>query len=134
MVRKFPSANDVNIVPRTSTSELRPANSVFTLTWQGVCIRICPEYIMPQNLLIIGATGLIGKYITKETIKVKASCGRIAVLTSEKTTHEKSSEIDELKHSGIEVLVGDITKEEEVKRAYEGPPLCLFSNPVTHIC
>jgi FlaA1/EpsC-like NDP-sugar epimerase len=88
---------------------------------------------MPQNLLIIGATGVIGKYITSEIIKAKASFGRVVVLTSENTIHQKSSQIDELKRSGIEILVADITKEEEVKRAYQGPPLRLFSNPGAHI-
>lgn len=75
---------------------------------------------MPQNLLIIGATGVIGKYITKEIIKAKTSFGRIAILTSENTIQKKSSEINDLKRSGAEVLVGDITKEKDVKRAYHG--------------
>ncbi|ERF74633.1 hypothetical protein EPUS_00763 [Endocarpon pusillum Z07020] len=73
---------------------------------------------MPQNLLIIGATGLIGKYITKEIIEAKGSVERIVILTSKDTTHNKASEINDLKQSGIEVLVGDITKEEDVKNAY----------------
>ncbi len=75
---------------------------------------------MPQSLLIIGATGVIGKYITKEIIKAKTSFGRIAILTSENTIQRKSSEIDDLRRSGAEVVVGDITKEEDVKRAYHG--------------
>jgi len=88
---------------------------------------------MPQNILIIGATGLIGKYITTEIIKAKASFGRIIVFTSENTIHKKSSQINELKHSGIEILVGDITKEQEVKRAYQGLPVCLFPNQVNSL-
>jgi FlaA1/EpsC-like NDP-sugar epimerase len=89
--------------------------------------------MMPQNILIIGATGLIGNYITAEIVKAKASFGRIIVFTSENTIHTKSSQINELKHSGVEILVGDITKEEEVKRAYRGLPVCLFPNPVAHL-
>ncbi len=75
---------------------------------------------MPQSLLIIGATGVIGKYITEEIIKAKSCFGRIAILTSENTIQKKTSKIDELRRSGAEVLVGDITKEEDVKRAYHG--------------
>jgi nucleoside-diphosphate-sugar epimerase len=73
---------------------------------------------MPQNIIIIGATGLIGKYITTEIIKAKASFGRVVVLTSENTIHKKLSQINELKHSGIDILVGNITNEKEIRRAY----------------
>jgi saccharopine dehydrogenase-like NADP-dependent oxidoreductase len=74
---------------------------------------------MPQNLLIIGATGAIGKPIAREIVNSKDSFGRIAVLTSQSTVQEKPSEIDQLKHSGIEILVGDIASEEDVKKAYQ---------------
>ncbi len=74
---------------------------------------------MSQNLLIIGATGLIGKPITRAIIQSKTSFGRIAVLTSEKTLQQKSTEIKDLELSGVEILVGDITSEEDVKRAYQ---------------
>lgn len=72
----------------------------------------------PQNLLIIGATGVIGRPITKEIIKAKSSFGRIAILTSESTVQTKSEEINDFQQSGVEVLIGDITKEEDVKKAY----------------
>jgi FlaA1/EpsC-like NDP-sugar epimerase len=77
---------------------------------------------MPQNLLIIGATGVIGKPITRAIVDAKDAFGRIAVLTSENTIQNKESEIKELEKSGVEVLIGDITKEEDVKKAYNGPP------------
>lgn len=83
-------------------------------------------HMMPQNLLIIGATGVIGKPITKEIIKAKSSFGRIAMLTSENTIQKKPSDITDFKQSGIEVLIGDITKEEDVKKAYHGLPCTTF--------
>lgn len=86
---------------------------------------------MVQNLLIIGATGVIGKPITAEIINAKSSFGRIAVLTSEDTVHRKSVEITQLKQSGVEILIGDITKEEDVKRAYHGLTSPLFVSQAT---
>ncbi len=89
---------------------------------------------MPQNLLIIGATGVIGKHITRELISAKSSFGRIAVLTSENTIQKKAGDINNLTQSGIEVLMGDVTNEEEVKKAYHGLPCILFSIQETNMC
>lgn len=89
---------------------------------------------MPQNLLIIGATGVIGKPITREIINAKNSFGRIAILTSENTIKNKPSEIDGLKKSGIEILNGDITKEDDMKKAYHGLSiLCHLPNQVSNM-
>ena len=89
------------------------------------------SYSMPQNLLIIGATGIIGKPITREIIQAKTLFGRIAVLTSKNTVQKKSSEIEELEESGVEILVGDITSEEDVKRAYQSRSRIDFLTGVT---
>jgi short-subunit dehydrogenase len=85
---------------------------------------------MPQNLLIIGATGVIGKPITKEIIKAKSSFGHIAVLTSENTIQNKPAEINALRDSGVEILTGDITKEEDIKNAYQSIPVLSNTLPI----
>jgi hypothetical protein len=77
---------------------------------------------MPLNILVIGATGLIGAPITKAILNAKSSFGRIAILTSSATVTNKASQIDSLKSQGAEVLTGDLSNEQDVKRAYNGAP------------
>ncbi|KAH8601832.1 NmrA-like family-domain-containing protein [Bisporella sp. PMI_857] len=74
---------------------------------------------MGLNILIIGATGVIGKYITQQIVLAKSSFGRIAILTSKNTLDTKAPEIEVLKKEGVEVFVGDITLEKDVKSAYK---------------
>jgi uncharacterized protein YbjT (DUF2867 family) len=75
---------------------------------------------MPLNVLVIGATGLIGTPITKAIISAKSSFGRIAILTSSATVAKKASEINSLKSQGVEILTGDLSNEQDVKKAYSG--------------
>ena len=75
---------------------------------------------MSTNILIIGATGTIGKYITQQIVSAKSSFGRIAILTSQNTAKSKAAELEALKSEGVEILVGDLTVEGDVKRAYQG--------------
>jgi uncharacterized protein YbjT (DUF2867 family) len=75
---------------------------------------------MPPNILIIGATGAIGAPITTQIIAAKSSFGRIAILTSPNTASQKADEIGSLRSQGVEVFIGDITVEEDVKKAYQG--------------
>jgi nucleoside-diphosphate-sugar epimerase len=75
---------------------------------------------MPLNILIIGATGVIGAPITKAIISAKSSLGRIAILTSSTTVINKASEIGSLKSHGVEILTGDLSNEQDVKKAYHG--------------
>jgi uncharacterized protein YbjT (DUF2867 family) len=77
---------------------------------------------MAPNILIIGATGAIGKPITTQIIAAKSNFGRLAILTSPNTIANKPSEIDALKAQGVEIFVGDLGSEEDVKKAYQGKP------------
>ena len=79
---------------------------------------------MSQNILIIGATGTIGTYITRAIVDAyysgETDFGRLAVLTSKKTLIEKVQDIAALESWGVEVFVGDLEDEEKVKEAYRG--------------
>ncbi|KAG0646407.1 Isoflavone reductase [Hyphodiscus hymeniophilus] len=75
---------------------------------------------MSPRILIIGATGVIGKPITAEILAAKSSFDRVAVLTSSNTIKTKTDEVKALKEQGVDVLEGDLTVESDVKRAYEG--------------
>ncbi|KAF2478845.1 isoflavone reductase [Neohortaea acidophila] len=74
-----------------------------------------------QNILIFGATGLIGRHITNAILDNAASfAGRIAIFTSSNTLWTKSDEIDALKARGVEIIGGDITSADAVNEAYTG--------------
>jgi nucleoside-diphosphate-sugar epimerase len=75
---------------------------------------------MAPKILIVGATGVIGKPITEQIVATKSSFERIAVLTSTNTVNNKVEEIKALKENGVDVLVGDLAVEADVKRAYDG--------------
>jgi uncharacterized protein YbjT (DUF2867 family) len=67
-----------------------------------------------------GATGLIGKHITQQILVAKSSFDRIAILTSQNTANTKAAEIEQLKRNGVQVFIGDLGVEADVKKAYEG--------------
>jgi len=73
-----------------------------------------------QNILIVGATGLIGKHITKAIVNSKSSFNKVSVLTSPATLTNKAAEIGALKSAGVEILTGDLANEEDVRKAFEG--------------
>ncbi|RMZ80947.1 hypothetical protein DV738_g2444, partial [Chaetothyriales sp. CBS 135597] len=73
-----------------------------------------------RNILIFGATGVIGNYITRAIVDSKHLFDRICVFTSEKTVLEKVQEICALESWGVEVFVGRLDDEQKVKEAYQG--------------
>lgn len=74
----------------------------------------------PQNILLFGATGVIGQYIIRELVNAKASLNRIGIFTSASTLSKKAEDIQSLRDSGVEIFVGDIKKDEDVLSAYKG--------------
>ncbi|KAL2407915.1 Reductase efuL [Exophiala dermatitidis] len=73
-----------------------------------------------KKLLVVGATGLVGSRIIREIVRNKSKFERIAVFTSPTTAETKSGQIDSLKRQGVEIIVGDLTKPDDVSKAYEG--------------
>lgn len=73
-----------------------------------------------KNILIFGATGLIGEHITRGILDKKDRFNRIGIFTSSDTVRTKSVEIDHLKSQGVEVITGNLTSEDAVKEAYNG--------------
>jgi len=73
-----------------------------------------------RNILIIGATGIIGTYITRAIVDSQHLFDRICVLTSEKTVVEKVQDICALESWGVEVFVARLDDEDKVKEAYKG--------------
>jgi uncharacterized protein YbjT (DUF2867 family) len=75
---------------------------------------------LPKKILVFGATGVIGKYIIREIVNARSSFERIGLFTSPQTAETKSSELDGWRDAGVEVIVGDVTSEADIKKAYEG--------------
>ncbi|KAF2207006.1 hypothetical protein CERZMDRAFT_88894 [Cercospora zeae-maydis SCOH1-5] len=73
-----------------------------------------------RDILIFGATGLIGTHIADAILKSKDKFGRIAIFTSQNTISTKPREIDSLKARGAEIFVGDLTSESDLNKAYDG--------------
>ncbi|KAK6821846.1 isoflavone reductase family protein [Apiospora arundinis] len=81
---------------------------------------------LPSKVLIIGATGVIGKHITSAIAKASASASikslsRVSILTSAATVanSQKQPLLSSWKQQGLSVITGDITKPEDVRKAYQ---------------
>jgi uncharacterized protein YbjT (DUF2867 family) len=75
---------------------------------------------LPKKILLFGATGVIGKYILDALITSASSFEKIGIFTSPGTAEKKKADLDALKQKGVEVVVGDVNSEEDVKTAYQG--------------
>jgi hypothetical protein len=74
----------------------------------------------PKDILLFGATGLIGTYILQALVNAKSSFGRLGIFTSPGTIEQKGAEIQSLKDKGVEIFVGHIESEADVLKAYNG--------------
>lgn len=69
------------------------------------------------KILIIGASGYLGPYITAEFLRQREKFGRLAVLTEE----AKRGKFKSLENQGFEIVVGSFFD----KESFEGMPLAL---------
>ncbi|KAF1928841.1 NAD(P)-binding protein [Didymella exigua CBS 183.55] len=74
----------------------------------------------PKKILIFGATGVIGKYIIQEIVNAKSSFDKIGLFTSPETAKNKPDEINGWREKGVNINVGDVNSEVDIKKAYEG--------------
>lgn len=84
----------------------------------------------PHNILLIGATGNIGRFITQSIVSARGEFDRVAILTSAPVAGSEKEKFinEELKPKNVEIIVGDIGNEEDVLNAYKGTLLAtLFS-------
>ncbi|SMR47895.1 unnamed protein product [Zymoseptoria tritici ST99CH_3D1] len=73
-----------------------------------------------KNILIFGATGLIGTHITKAILDHQSRWSSVAVFTSPNTVQTKADEIAHLKAQRVKIIEGDLTSESDVNNAYKG--------------
>ncbi|RMZ92753.1 hypothetical protein DV736_g63, partial [Chaetothyriales sp. CBS 134916] len=74
----------------------------------------------PTNILVFGATGLIGKFLIAELVEAKSSFGRIAIFTSQNTVDTKPDAIKRLQDSAVEVFTGNLQDHDLIKHVYAG--------------
>ncbi|GKU04797.1 isoflavone reductase family protein [Fusarium langsethiae] len=74
----------------------------------------------PKSLLIFGATGTIGRYITNAIANAEPAFDEVTIFTSEDTVTRKQDFIKELKSKAVKIVTGDVNNEEDVKKAYQG--------------
>lgn len=77
----------------------------------------------PSNILIIGATGNIGKYITNQILAAKPPVAqKVSVFTSPATAADPSKQalLSSWKSQGLAVIEGDLRNADHVTKAYEG--------------
>lgn len=67
-------------------------------------------------MLILGATGFLGKYVVDRML---AAGYPLRVITRGGADWKKST-VSTLRHKGVDVLIGDLTNEDVVKRAVDG--------------
>ena len=82
--------------------------------------------LQAKNILIFGATGAIGSHIIDALVDARADYERLAIFTSPATVKNKSDLIAQLKSKGVEIIVGDLKSEEQVRKAYEGNNQSIF--------
>ncbi|KAF2845995.1 NAD(P)-binding protein [Plenodomus tracheiphilus IPT5] len=76
--------------------------------------------VRPSNVLVFGATGVIGEYIIQELYTARSTFSKLGIFTSPGTAESKADKIHRWKERGVEVIVGDVGSERDVAKAYEG--------------
>ncbi|KDN66145.1 putative NmrA-like family protein [Colletotrichum sublineola] len=73
----------------------------------------------PSKILVFGATGTIGVFITNALLDASPPFGQITIFTSPATVEKKASLLNGWKKKGVKVVSGDIDDKEQVKAAYQ---------------
>lgn len=76
--------------------------------------------IQASNILIFGATGVIGKYITEKVISAQPAFNHVTIFTSQETVENKRPLLDGWKKAGnVTVVTGSADAEADVRAAYK---------------
>ncbi|KAK0618860.1 hypothetical protein B0T14DRAFT_431759 [Immersiella caudata] len=73
----------------------------------------------PSNVLILGGTGTIGKYITASILRANLSLN-VTLFTSPNTAAAKTDLLNNWKSQGLSIIIGDITSDADITAAYRG--------------
>lgn len=72
-----------------------------------------------SNILILGATGFIGQYITEKVIAAQPAFHQVTIFTSPETATSKAQLLESWKKTGnVQVVTGSADSESDIKAAY----------------
>lgn len=72
-----------------------------------------------SNILIFGATGFIGTFITEKIISAQPAFNHITIFTSTNTVNTKGELLDKWKKAGkVTIITGEVDSEADVSAAY----------------
>lgn len=115
------SSNAIEIVnvnsPRQSPLHVLTVSSDHTNVLKIVWLMMAAT---TKDIIIVGATGLIGKHITNAILHSKDKFGKITVFTSEDTVQRKSDEIEDLRNRGANIVTGDVTSDANINEVFSG--------------
>lgn len=72
----------------------------------------------PSKILVFGATGQIGAYITEALLSASPPFPQVVIFTSAETARAKEALLSGWKARGISVVTGDVTDKAQVQAAY----------------
>ncbi|KXH43306.1 hypothetical protein CNYM01_04764 [Colletotrichum nymphaeae SA-01] len=72
-----------------------------------------------SKILVFGATGQIGVFITAALLDASPSFDQITIFTSPTTVERKADLLDGWKKKGLKVIAGDVDDTEQIKAAYK---------------
>ncbi|KAF3770840.1 NAD(P)-binding protein [Cryphonectria parasitica EP155] len=77
--------------------------------------------IKASNILIFGATGFIGQYITDKVVSAQPAFDHITIFTSPETVEKKGALLDgwKKKAGNVTVVTGNVESESDVRAAYK---------------
>lgn len=75
---------------------------------------------MSKKILVIGATGVIGKVLLDALLNAKDEFETIGIFTSPATVESKKEMIESFKTRGCVIRTGDLYNDEQVLEVYKG--------------
>lgn len=73
-----------------------------------------------KKILVLGATGVVGKALTNSLLNAKGVFEKIGIFTSAESAAKKEELLDTYRTRGANILIGDLYRDEDVLEAYKG--------------
>lgn len=73
-----------------------------------------------KKILVLGATGVVGKALMNSLLNAKDNFERIGIFTSAESAASKAELLDSYKARGADILIGDLYSENDVLEAFKG--------------
>ncbi len=81
----------------------------------------------PHNILIFGATGLIGKYITSAILASGSSFAIVGIFTSSSSAQRKKVSLASYEQKGATIVIGSLQNPAHIPSAYQSYDTIIFA-------